>query len=208
VRISAQNRLAGTIVDMKRGKATTHVRIRTEGEELTVVVTSSAVEQMALEVGDAVGATFREVDVLLMKGTASLSAGNRFRGRVLDIKRGTVTAEVPLDVGGRRLVAVVARAGAEAMGLAVGDEVTAFVREIDVLLIKGEPPMISARNRVAGTLTALRPGTVTTELTVDAGGGWQVLALLARTAADAMALAPGDRVTTLVREGDVMVMTE
>jgi len=83
--------------------------------------------------------------------------------------------------------------------------VTAVVREIDVLLLKGDPARISARNRVAGTLTALRPGTVTVELTVDAGGR-PVLALLARSAADRMGLAPDDPVTALVREGNVIVM--
>jgi molybdate transport system regulatory protein len=205
VKISAHNRIEGEIVEMKKGKATTHLRVGAGRRELAVVVTSSSVEEMALEVGDRVTAMFREVDVLLMKGDASISAGNRFKGRVLAIKKGTVTAELPLDVDGQRLMTVVARSAAEEMGLGVGDEVTAFVREIDVLLVKGSA--ISVRNRMAGTLTGLRPGTVTTELTVDAEGR-QVLALLARSVADEMGLSAGDRITALFREGDVMVMKE
>src|SRR5438132_28519 len=98
---------------MKRGKATTHVRVAAGARTLDVVVTSSSVEALGLETGDRVGALFREVDVVLMKGTGAISAGNRFTGVVLDLKKGTVTAEVPLDVAGQRIVAVVARSAAE-----------------------------------------------------------------------------------------------
>lgn len=206
--ISALNRIAGTVVEVKKGKATTHVRIGTDHTELAVVITSSSVEEMGLEVGDRITARFREVDVLLMKGSASISAGNRFKGRVLDIKKGTVTAEVTLDVQGQRIVAVVARTAAEEMRIEVGDEVTAFVREIDVLLSKeGRSPRISARNRIPAIVAALRPGTVTTEVTLDAGER-QVLALLARSAVEVMELSERDHVIALVREGDILVIKE
>jgi molybdate transport system regulatory protein len=111
----------GIVGDMKKGKATTNVRLRSDIGELTLVMTSSSVEALRLEPGDRATALFREVDMMLLKGEASISTTNRIRGRVLDIKKGNVTAELPLDVGaGRRIVAVIARSAAEEMGLGGG----------------------------------------------------------------------------------------
>jgi molybdate transport system regulatory protein len=204
VEISVCNRIEGVVGEMRKGKATTNVRFRTDIGELTLVVTSSAVEALALEPGDRATAMFREVDVMLIRGECRISATNRIRGRVLDIKKGNVTAELPLDVGsGRRIVAVVARAAAEEMGLAPGDEVTACVREGDLLLAKGDA--LSIRNRLSGTITGLRPGTVTTEITLDTGGG-ELYALLARSVADEMKLSVGERVSALLRERDFVVL--
>src|SRR5215471_10761943 len=111
--ITACNRLDGTVTEMQPGKATTHLRVRTRRHgDFEVVITSSSVEEMALRVGDDVVLMFREADVILMRGEATVSAVNRFTGRVLAIKKGTVTAELPLAVNGDRIVAVFARSAA------------------------------------------------------------------------------------------------
>ena len=201
--VSACNRIEATITELKKGKATTNVVLQSDLGELMLVVTSSSVEALELEPGDRVSALFREVDVMLMKGAAAISTTNRFSGRVLEFKKGTVTAELPLDVGGgRRIIAVIARTAAEEMKLAIGDEVTAFVREGDVLLMKGDA--LSIRNHLPGTIVSLRPGTVTTELTIETRGG-EIYALLARSVAEAMRLREGDRVNALLRERDWLV---
>lgn len=201
--ISACNSIEGTIADMKKGRATTNVRMHSEIGDVTLVVTSSSVEALQLELGDSVSAMFREVDVMLMKGEGAISTNNRFAGRVLDITKGGVTAELPLDVGGgRRFVAVIARTAAEEMGVEIGDQVIACVREGDLVLAKGGA--FSIRNRLQGKITSLRPGTVTTELTVDTGSG-EVYALLAKSVADEMKLNTGDQVNALLRERDFMI---
>ncbi|ODU06146.1 MAG: hypothetical protein ABS81_05405 [Pseudonocardia sp. SCN 72-86] len=201
--ISACNSIDGTIVDIKKGRATTNLRMKSEIGDVVLVVTSSSVEALQVEVGDSVTALFREVDVMLMKGDAAISTNNRFVGRVLDMKKGGVTAEMPLDLGGgRRMVAVIARTAAEEMGIEIGDELTACVREGDLVLAKGSA--FSIRNRQQGTITNLRPGTVTTELTLDTGNG-ELYALLAKTVADDMGLAEGDQVTALMRERDFLI---
>jgi molybdate transport system regulatory protein len=191
---------------MKKGKATTNVRMTSALGEVTLVVTSSSVEALNLDLGDPIAALFREVDVMLMKGQGSISTNNRFPGKVVDMKQGGVTVEVPVEVeGGRRIVAVITRSAAEEMGLAIGDRVVACVREGDLLLTKGGLPSI--RNRLHATITGLRPGTVTTEITLDTGNG-EIHALLARSIADQMGLAAGDRVDALVRERDFLIQRQ
>jgi molybdate transport system regulatory protein len=204
--ISACNRLDGEVIDLKKGKATTNVRVSTDLGEITLVITSSAVETLELLPGDRVGALFREIDVMLMTGSGMVSTRNRFSASIVDIKKGGVTAEIKLDVGdGRHLIAVIARTAAEEMGLEVGSRVTACVREGDILLEKGTA--INVRNRIAGTITNLRPGTVTTELTLATDRG-DLFALLARSVADEMKLEVGSPVWALMRERDFLVETE
>lgn len=71
------------------------MRLRSDIGELTLLMTSSSV--LRVEPRDRATALFREVDVMLMKGEGSISTKNRVRGRVLDIKKGNDTAEIPLD---------------------------------------------------------------------------------------------------------------
>jgi molybdopterin-binding protein len=204
--ISACNRVEGEVVELKKGKATTNVRVNTELGEMTLVITSSAIETLQLSPGDRVSTMFREVDVMLFTGSGMVSTRNRFPCQILDIKKGGVTAEIRLDVGGgRHLIAVIARTAAEEMGLEAGSTVTACVREGDLLLEKGGAT--SVRNRLSGTVTNLRPGTVTTELTLATSHG-ELYALLARTVAEDMMLGVGDEVTGLVRERDILVQNE
>lgn len=204
--ISACNRLDGEVIELKKGKATTNVRVKTDLGEITLVITSSAVETLELVAGDKVGVLFREIDVMLMTGSGMVSTRNRFSASIVDIKKGGVTAEIKLDVGdGRHFIAVIARTAAEEMGLDVGSRVTACVREGDMLLQKGNA--INVRNRIAGTITDLRPGTVTTELTLATDNG-QLFALLARSVADDLKLADGRGVMALIRERDFLVEIE
>ena len=136
--ISACNRLDGEVIELKKGKATMNVRVKTDLGEITLVITSSAVETLELVAGDQVSVLFREIDVMLMTGSGMVSTRNRFSASIVDIKKGGVTAEIKLDVGdGRHFIAVIARTAGEEMGLDVGSRVTACVREGDMLLQKG-----------------------------------------------------------------------
>jgi molybdopterin-binding protein len=66
-----------------------------------------------------------------------LSARNQYKGTVRSIKLGDVVAEVVVEVGGLEIVSVITRGSAEAMGLKVGDEVTAVIKSTEVLVGKG-----------------------------------------------------------------------
>jgi len=208
MQISACNRLSALVADMKKGRVTTNVRLTAGGLRLTAVIPSSSAEDMALAVGDAVDVLFREVDVLLMRGEGAerVSASNQIAGTILDIKKGNVTAELPLTTDAGPLTAVIARTSAEDMGLTIGDRVTAMFREIDVILSKGPGlDRTSVRNRFAGSVQAVKHGTVTTELPIRRGDQ-TVVAVIAKTMSDRMGMAVGDEVIALFREIDVLVL--
>ena len=65
-----------------------------------------------------------------------ISARNQLQGRVKEVVLGTVMAEVVVDVGGQDVVAAITRRSAEALGLKVGDTVTAIIKATEVMIGK------------------------------------------------------------------------
>jgi len=63
-----------------------------------------------------------------------LSARNRFRGIVVDVKLDGLLAQVELEAGPFRVVSVVTREAVEQLGLRPGVEATAIVKATSVLL--------------------------------------------------------------------------
>ena len=64
----------------------------------------------------------------------ALSARNRFRGVVRDVKLDGLLAQVELEAGPFRIVSVVTREAVELLGLRPGVEATALVKATSVLL--------------------------------------------------------------------------
>lgn len=64
---------------------------------------------------------------------------------------------------------------------------------------------ISARNQIAGAITAITPGAVNGTVKVDIGGGTIVTASITEEAIADLALAVGDRVTVIVKASDVLI---
>lgn len=64
---------------------------------------------------------------------------------------------------------------------------------------------LSARNQIAGTVTAITPGAVNGAIKVDIGGGTIVTANITEEAIHELALAVGDRVTVIVKASDVLI---
>ncbi len=65
-----------------------------------------------------------------------ISARNQLRGKIKNIKLGTVMAEVVLDVSGNEVVAAITRTSVEHLGLKVGDEATAVIKATEVMISK------------------------------------------------------------------------
>jgi molybdopterin-binding protein len=66
----------------------------------------------------------------------TLSARNHLTGVVEEIVRDTILAHVVVKVGDHRVESVITRRSADALGLAVGDRVTAIVKATEVMIAK------------------------------------------------------------------------
>lgn len=64
----------------------------------------------------------------------TLSARNRLRGRVVEIRTDGLMAEVVIRIGDQELVSVITRHSAERLRLAVGAEVFAVIKSTEVMI--------------------------------------------------------------------------
>jgi molybdopterin-binding protein len=68
MRLSARNQIRGTIVNVQKGLTTAHVRIDIGGGVIiTASITNEAVDDLALEAGDAAVAVIKASDVIVAK---------------------------------------------------------------------------------------------------------------------------------------------
>jgi molybdopterin-binding protein len=76
-----------------------------------------------------------EIERLRGRGASGLSARNRFRGTVRDVRIEGLLAQVELDVSEpARVVAVITREAAEELGLERGMDATALVKATSVMV--------------------------------------------------------------------------
>jgi molybdopterin-binding protein len=65
MKISARNRLKGTIVEVTKGATTAHVRIDVGGTIVTAAITNEAVEELKLAKGQSAYAVIKASDVMV-----------------------------------------------------------------------------------------------------------------------------------------------
>ncbi|MBA8902682.1 MULTISPECIES: molybdopterin-binding protein [unclassified Phyllobacterium] len=65
MKISARNRLKGTIVEVTKGATTAHVRIDVGGSIVTASITNEAVDELQLKVGNSAYAVVKASDVMV-----------------------------------------------------------------------------------------------------------------------------------------------
>ena len=66
----------------------------------------------------------------------ALSARNQLRGRIKELKLGTIMAHIVVEVGENEIESVITRRSAEEMGLQAGDTVTAVIKSTEVMIQK------------------------------------------------------------------------
>lgn len=136
-----------------------------------------------------------------------ISARNVFQGKVSAVKPGAVNAEIEItSAGGDKIVAIVTEASVAALGLAVGKDAVAVVKAPSVILLAGEPGVrFSARNQLAGKVTALTKGGVNTEVALTLTGGNVVHAVVTNEAVLELGLAVGSAATALIKASHVVL---
>lgn len=138
------------------------------------------------------------------------SARNVFSGKITAITDGTVNAEVELTLsGGDRIVAVVTEGSVHSLGLTVGMDAVALVKAPWVMLLTDDGDSaklrFSARNQLAGTVSALEKGAVNTEVAITLTGGTVVYAVITNEAVLELGLQVGKAASALIKASHVIL---
>lgn len=64
---------------------------------------------------------------------------------------------------------------------------------------------LSARNQLDGTVRDVKLGNVMAEVIIDLGDGREIVSVITRGSAEALALKEGDRVKAVIKSTEVMV---
>lgn len=137
------------------------------------------------------------------------SARNQFAGEVVQLTHGAVNDEVTLrTVDGLDIVAIITHGSAKTLGLAAGKQAFALVKASSVIvMVDVSKDQVSARNCIAGTVTAVTTGAVNSEVTIGAGSA-QIAAIVTNESVERLGLAVGQAATAIFKASSVIVGVE
>jgi molybdate transport system regulatory protein len=132
---------------------------------------------------------------------------NRLPGNIDNVETHGSIAVVDATVGTHRLTAMLIGAGEEVAAWQTGMPVTLLFKETEVSLAKNLSGLISMRNRLPATVTAIERGQLLTKVTLDFNGH-VIAAIITTRSSHALSLAIGDAVEGLVKANEMTMMPE
>lgn len=138
------------------------------------------------------------------------SARNAFPVTVSAVHSGAVNDEIILSMdGGQEVVASITQASTKRLGLAPGKKALALIKASFVILLEDAGDwLLSTRNQFTGTVKAVRPGAVNTEVDMELPGGQTLCAIITVASAEKLKLAPGVAVTAAVKATNVILAVQ
>lgn len=152
-------------------------------------------------------ATQPALDALLKRMSMKTTARNQFFGRVSAINAGPATTSVRVTLeGGQELTASLTTEAAKELNVKTGQEALALVKSSEVVLVTDFGGYrLSARNQLAGTVSRVERGAVSSLVGVTLPGGAVVTASVTNDAVDGLALSVGQPATAVFKAYAVML---
>lgn len=145
---------------------------------------------------------------LMRRMAMKTSARNQFFGAIWSLRASEVDFEVSLRLDDQNLLtAIITRASAENLGLAMGKEVYAFIKSSAVMLLTDDSIRTSAANTLWGEIVSIHSGPVNAEVTLQLPGGRTVTSVVTQTSIERLQLAVGTRACAMFKASDVIVAT-
>lgn len=138
MKTSARNQFIGNVRDVIVGAVNAEVLVELPGgETLVVAVTKESVDKLAIKAGASVVALVKAPQIIIVTDFAGykISARNQLTGSVVNVKPGTVNAEVDIELpGGQIIAATVTNDSVERLGLRKGQSATAVFKASAAIL--------------------------------------------------------------------------
>jgi molybdate transport system regulatory protein len=141
------------------------------------------------------------LQTLLKRMSMKTTARNQFFGRIAAVNPGptTTSVRVALD-GGQELTVSLTTQAAQELKVRTGKEALALVKASEVVLVTDFGGYrLSARNQLAGTVSRVQRGAVSSLVGLTLPGGMTVTASVTNDAVDALGLAVGQPATAVFK---------
>ncbi len=136
--VSARNVFKGKITGLVDGTVNAEVELTLAGgDKIVAIVTEGSVKSLGLAIGKEAVAYVKAPWVMLLAGPQNVkfSARNQLTGKVGNVQKGAVNAEVGVTLpGGAIVYAVVTNEAMMELGLKAGVEATALIKASHVIL--------------------------------------------------------------------------
>lgn len=152
-------------------------------------------------------ATQPALDALLKRMSMKTTARNQFFGRIAGVNPGpaTTTVRIALD-SGQEVTASLTTQAAQELQVRTGKEALALVKSSEVVLVTDFGGYrLSARNQLAGTVSRVERGAVSSLIGLTLPGGTVVTASVTNDAVDGLGLAAGQPATAVFKAYAVML---
>ena len=138
------------------------------------------------------------------------TARNQFAGVVGAVDVGPVSAEVRIVLkSGDEITATMTAAAAKRLKLRKGQEALALIKASAVVLVTDFAGwQLSARNQLAGTVSRIETGAVSSMVVVTLPGGSVITATVTNEGVEALGLKVGTAATAVFKAYSVMVATQ
>ena len=138
MKVSARNRLNGTVASCTSGAVNAEVIVELDGgDRLAAVLTAASARELGLAPGSPVIALIKASWVMVMTEDPGvrLSARNCLRGTVTRVDAGQVSVGIGIGLpGGNEISAIVTREAPAELGLAPGAPAIAVIKASNVIL--------------------------------------------------------------------------
>jgi molybdate transport system regulatory protein len=152
----------------------------------------AALDRLSERLDEKTGCDIRGFQRLMRSMSMTTSARNQFSGAITGLRDGGVDYEVRVELDDHTdIIAIITRASAENLKLAIGREVCALVKSSSVMLTTCRDLRLSARNQIWGKVSVIHEGAVNNEVTLALPSGRSVTAVVTRDSCVNLALAPG-----------------
>jgi molybdate transport system regulatory protein len=147
---------------------------------------------------------------LLRRMSMKTSARNQFAGTISAVDIGPVSAEVTIALkSGEAITATLTSAAAKRLKLKKGKEALALIKASAVVLVSDFAGwQLSARNQLAGTVSRIEKGAVSSLVVLTLPGGAAITATLTNEGLEALGLKVGAPATAVFKAYAVMVATQ
>ena len=135
------------------------------------------------------------------------TARNQFAGIVTAVEAGPVSAQATFTLkGGQEIVATMTSVAAKRLKLKKGKEAIALIKASAVVLVTDFAGyLLSARNQLAGTVSRIEKGAVSSLVVLTLPGGSTLTASVTNEGVEALALKVGTEATAVFKAYSVMV---
>ena len=147
---------------------------------------------------------------LLRRMSMKTSARNQFAGTVSGVQLGPVSAQVGILLkSGDEITATMTSAAAKRLKLKKGKEALALVKASAIVLVTDFAGwQLSARNQLAGTVSRIERGAVSSLVVVTLPGGAAITASVTNEGVEALALKVGVPATAVFKAYSVLVAAQ